>query len=233
MHWKSHKKTCDPEGEKKKRASDKEYLKHFAAQLGVEGKPKVKGTPRSAWSSGFPSEEKKFEWFVDCYRMRVDDDCQWGGIKRGLYAGQVPGAAGTFGRDTPSAGVAADLAVFAKLAALREVVPVLGWDWGAFLARASGLVSTPFSKQDAKAKYGREDVFDVTIGGRSLRYTAEFVYVCAVNAQQPDAAREALARALGGGADAFESAPENVFDDIGGRGVWLTFLRQLHEMRRL
>ena len=33
-----------------------------------------------------------------------------------------------------------------------------------------------FEKADAKDKYGGENIFQVTFGGRSLRFTAEMVY---------------------------------------------------------
>ena len=39
----------------------------------------------ASWAQGL-SQPKKYEWLVDCYRMRVDDDyAMGGGNLRGLY----------------------------------------------------------------------------------------------------------------------------------------------------
>ena len=46
-------------------------------------KPKLKlppTMPMALWSNGLG--ERQYEWLVDCYRMRVDDDCTHGGGKR-------------------------------------------------------------------------------------------------------------------------------------------------------
>lgn len=60
-------------------------------ELGVEGPVRVPenvdaGLEPAAWARAF-SGAKRYEWLVDCYRMRVDDEHVWGGGKmRGLYA---------------------------------------------------------------------------------------------------------------------------------------------------
>jgi hypothetical protein len=40
------------------------------------------GAP-DAWARGLPVDQRH-EWLVDCYRMRVDDECAWRGEQRGL-----------------------------------------------------------------------------------------------------------------------------------------------------
>lgn len=49
-----------------------------------------------------------------------------------------------FGRSTPSAVIATDLLLFAKLAVLREVVPY-EWSWEGFLEVALVHVGQPFA----------------------------------------------------------------------------------------
>ena len=50
----------------------------------------------------------------------------------------------------------------------QGVIPE-GWTWSKFLATAVDLLPYAFEKSDAQEKYGRENVFNVALGGRSLR----------------------------------------------------------------
>ncbi|PNG99355.1 hypothetical protein TSOC_014870, partial [Tetrabaena socialis] len=66
----------------------------------------------AAWAAGLQPAQAA-EWFVDCYRMRVDDDYAWGGCNlHGLYDMEN-------GRDA----IAPDFLVFCKLAVAHGVVP--------------------------------------------------------------------------------------------------------------
>lgn len=118
----------------------------------------------ASWAKGL-SPSKQYEWFVDCYRMRVDDDYAYGGGDvHGLYDPEHDGDS-----------ITADFLHFCKLAVLAHVVPQ-PWDWKACLEKAKKLLGFAFEKSDAQEKYGSENVFSVLMGGRSLRATAEQVY---------------------------------------------------------
>ena len=46
-------------------------------------------TPTSWWCG--LTEKERYEWLVDCYRMRVDDDATWGeGFMHGMILRSVP-----------------------------------------------------------------------------------------------------------------------------------------------
>jgi tetratricopeptide (TPR) repeat protein len=127
-------------------------------------------TPQ-AWAKGL-SKAERHGWFIDCYRMRLDDDFTWGDCYlHGLY-GKSNGQGGS---------ITGDFLGFCKLAVRHGVVPGDGaWSWGEVLRLAGGKDShgraplqCAFEKSDAKEKYGGENIFSAVTGGRSLRATAE------------------------------------------------------------
>jgi len=119
----------------------------------------------AGWAINLP-KKKQYEWFVDCYRMRVDDDYCWGGGNlHGLY-----------NIDGSSAGsVVVDFLLFCRLAVARGAIPSL-WSWSGCLEVAAKLLPYAFEKSDAHKKWGNEDFFSTGMGGRSLRCTAELIY---------------------------------------------------------
>ena len=140
--WPSHKLICN-------RADNPE-----PEGLGESSKPKI---DPSGWAVGLDPKKQR-EWLVDCYRMRLDDDYAWGGDIRGgsLYDQSSPDE------------IVQDFLVFCRLALEQGAIPE-GWNWPKFLATAVDLLPYAFEKSDAKEKYGRENVFTVAMGGRSLR----------------------------------------------------------------
>ena len=118
----------------------------------------------ASWVHGL-NETMRYDWLVDCYRMRIDDSYVYSGDLRGVYD-----------PDHKPASILRDFLVFVKLAAQREVIPKVGWSWEKFFAASKRLVMYAFEKSDAQDKYGEENVFAVLAGGRSLRYTAEIIY---------------------------------------------------------
>ena len=106
------------------------------------------------------------EWFVNCYRMRVDDDYAVGGEVRG----------GTlYDPDHSARSVLLDFVIFCKLAIRNRAVPD-PFDWVEALAVAADLIPYAFEKSDAQEKYGSENFFAPQMGGRSLRYTGATIY---------------------------------------------------------
>lgn len=174
----------------------------------------------SDWARGLPPA-KQAEWLVDCYRMRVDDDYCWGGgYLHGLYD-----------MDTSEEMIAEDFLIFCKLAIQNSVLPA-GWSWAKCLDEAAKLLPYAFEKADAKEKWGRENIFSgMLFGGRSLRYTGEVVYgfSCLSPANwsgEETAGFRSMRSKLKGfkGWQGLVSEGCEVFDDVGGVGLW----KQLH-----
>ena len=130
----------------------------------------------SDWSSGL-TKEKAAEWFVDCFRMRADDDHVWScGNRIGIYYAYTDGNVWETFRQ---------FLLFCRLSKINQVVPDNKiWDWKLVLEKAKELLGFAFEKSDAQEKYGSEHVFSAVLGrGRSLRYTAEYVYGNSVTEQ--------------------------------------------------
>eukprot|EP00960_Hanusia_phi_P026775 746460-Hanusia_phi.AAC.1 len=171
-----------------------------------------------AWAKGLSPKEQR-TWLVDCYRMRADDDYVWGGCNmHGLYhmSGKQP--------------IVEDFLVFCKLAVERQVIPA-EWDWKKFLATAKDLLPYAFEKEDAKDKYGGENVLTAAMGGRSLRFTAEVIYQSSCMSgdmgisdrhsevsELVDCEWKALSK----------PAKASFFDDVGGQKIWVDLFRTMH-----
>ncbi|GIQ81700.1 hypothetical protein KIPB_002700, partial [Kipferlia bialata] len=157
-----------------------EYLESARVKLGnaemikgISGGYMSSGTAvPSAWCVGLTPMEQR-EWLVDCFRMRQYDYFHTANQPRGLYKSKLP-------RETLS-----ELLIFCLLCQGGRVLPT-NWCWEAFLEQAQPVVLTPFSTADATAKYGVEDVAQVFMGGRSLRFTAAVVYCSSVEGWKKD-----------------------------------------------
>lgn len=158
----------------------------------------------AAWAVGMKKAEM-YEWFVDCYRMRIDDMYVWGGgTLNGLY------------NEASGLCIVEDFAVFCRLAVRNNVIPA-GFAWSKATRVAAKLLPFAFEKSDAKEKYGGENVFSSMMGGRSLRLTGEMVYgtSCMVRATSPAAAEEEQAVNHGLELDALTGkAPPLPFRDL-------------------
>jgi hypothetical protein len=123
----------------------------------------------SSWATGL-SQKDQYEWFSNCYQMRCDDDYTWGGCN--LHGPYDPDA-------TPDS-IADDFLIYCILADRASTLPS-GWDWKAFLKAAAGYISYAFEKDDARERWGSENVFQAMMGGRSLRFTGNKIYQSDVN----------------------------------------------------
>jgi len=166
----------------------------------------------SAWSRGL-SKKQQYEWFVDCYRLRLDEEYVYRGDLTGLY--------------NPESGpseIVQSFLVFCKLALHNNVIPD-GWDWSEFLKIASENLNYAFEKSDAQEKYGSENVFAVMTGGRSLRATAEEVYGTPVTSSWDSLSQDS--QQIQDEVDNFfEEEGSNFYDaselfaDVGGPQIW-------------
>ena len=165
------------------------------------------------------------EWFVDCYRMRIDDEYTWKGELR-------PGS--LYDNDHTEDSIVADFLVYCHLAIFVGAVP-LNWDWVQCLDKFGYLIRFAFEKSDAGDKYGRENIFSGLMGGRSLRFTAEIIYgSSAVGGDYNDPSDQVLAtvreleRLYSLVSDGIEWSADNIlFKDVGGFDVWNRLLANL------
>ena len=160
-------------------------------------------------------------WLVDCDRMRVDDDCRWGGCNlHGLYSQCFDND----GQTSKAMAIVTDFLVFMKLAVVNKVIPQ-GFNFQKCLRKAAQLLNFAFEKSDAKDKWGGENVFSTR---PSLRRTAELVYGSSCMVQSSYEANDAAAQQ-----DAMEMAArrflvdKTVCQDVGGQVIWKNLLRNL------
>lgn len=207
--WKNHKPNCT--GPTKKPSKPTPSFTFQQVPPGGLAMPQP-----TSWSQGFPSPNKMYEWFVDCYRMRVDDDYAWGGGN----------CHGIYNPERTKDDVIADLLIFAKLSMKNNVIPQ-DWSWQSFFDQALRLVPYAFEKSDAKEKYGGENVFSAMTGGRSLRLTGEAIYCTSVTSQEESELYEQVYEKV---MKAFDRNPfrnEALFADVGGMQVWKKFKSDL------
>eukprot|EP00914_Ancora_sagittata_P010504 GHVO01020304.1.p1 GENE.GHVO01020304.1~~GHVO01020304.1.p1 ORF type:complete len:227 (-),score=37.46 GHVO01020304.1:66-746(-) len=162
----------------------------------------------NAWSLGL-SNKQKYEWFTDCYRMRVDDLYVWSG-------GQL---VGLYDPDATPLSVVTHFWIFCKMAVNQAVVPK-DWKWKKLMDVAGKDLQFAFEKSDAKDKYGRENVFGPFIGGgRSLRYTALVVSNTSLEDGIGDERQYYQPGVIPGDAEYWT---ENIdrFDNVGGKNIW-------------
>jgi len=189
-----------------------------------------------AWAKG-QSPAEAAEWLVDCCRLRACDVIERGGVHSGIF--------------TPAEilcghSVVWDLLIFSKLAVISGALPK-NWSWPLFFDAAAELMPFAFDRDDARSKYGREDVFYGILGigsGRSLRYTAALIWGFDLASSANDSAEgqrvaadvKAAAPGAGGalkwGVTYAEYKPE-LFDEVGGAAAWVDLERKVGEAVRM
>ena len=157
--------------------------------------------------------EDRYEWLVNCYQMRVDDDYAWGGNLRGLY---------DCSGDPDRRDIARDFFVFCRFAKENGVLPKEGFEWRPLIKRAKKLLGFAFEKSDAKERWGGENVFSA---GPSLRRTAEHVYGVAM-AGEDEQFREKV-RAHEDDFDEGMKRSAGLLEPYGGKGLWAELLRDM------
>ena len=180
----------------------------------------------SSWAKGLDPMAAA-EWFVDCYRMRIDDEYALSGEVR---------SGSLYDSEYTKKSLATDFLVYCHLARFVGAIPVnIGWDWVVCLDKFGHLLNYAFEKSDAGDKYGRENVFSAMMGGRSLRFTAECIYGSSAvagsdgitgNDHRPTLAELARLQSLvDSGMEWNSNNP--LFKDVGGFDVWKRLLSKL------
>ncbi|CAE8686132.1 unnamed protein product [Polarella glacialis] len=145
---------------------------------------------------------EQYEWLVDCYRLRLDDD-HAAGASRGLYAPEA--RKGT---------ILEDWLVFCKLLAARGLAVQV--DWCALLQVAGERLSaSPRSGDEAFAHSGGEMKSPTEDTQHSM---AQEIY--GTHGGLVEIVREEVKRGL-------RNVDPNLFDDFGGVSVWQNLLFSL------
>jgi len=97
----------------------------------------------ASWANGL-SQKDQYEWFSNCYQMRCDDDCAWGGGYLHL----------PYNPDTTLKSIASDFLFFCTLALRAKAVPA-GRDWKAFSRSTTGFIVSAFEKIRFKGSMGQ------------------------------------------------------------------------------
>lgn len=183
------------------------------------------------------------EWFVDCYRMRVDDEAKYLSAFRGFYELEFTPAMLEMSGAPPQVLspkdkafiLVTDFLLFMKLAEKNQVLPKEGFAFQLCLGYfAPSLLLKAFDKEDAKDKWGGENVFSAR---PSLRRSAETVYGLSAMTHYSDQEAQAkgertqaeiknlIQRDLN--KDDIGSSPASLFSGIGGKELWVSLFASL------
>lgn len=168
------------------------------------------------WAEGL-DENERYEWLVDCYRMRVDDDYALGeGIQRGFYD-----------PERTDLKIICDFLIFCKLAVARNMIPEDGWNWKDFIEKAKRSIFISFEK--SKIKYECDNILDVLMGGRSLKYSAKVIYGFSSN--ELNNKKEEIYEKINEEVQSLKLKTisdinnyEDFFKNVGGVEIWAKFL---------
>jgi len=147
------------------------------------------------------SGKRKYAWFIDCYRLRVDDDYAWGGCY--LH--------GVYDQDNASPkNIAKDFMIYCNLAAKKGYIPCM-WDWSQLYDEASKKICYACEKSDIQEDW---DSFTPMM----MRMTAEGIY-------------GGRAGSFGSKHDKawkkFNVKKDETFKDVGGVHNWRMLVRKL------
>ncbi|KNE64928.1 hypothetical protein AMAG_10593 [Allomyces macrogynus ATCC 38327] len=166
--------------------------------------------PPARWTDMTPDEAA--EWFVDCFRLRMDDDAVWAHCKYHNVYFRSPLA------------TVREFLVFCTLAVERDVAPPY-LPWPLVLAKANKMLVFAFEKSDAAEKYGSENVFAELLGGRSLRATGIAIYGFWFSDYEPSTVFEEADCRFPEDASLLDDAAR--FERVGGIHRWKRLLASL------
>ena len=110
----------------------------------------------------------KYDWLIDCYRLRAYNDFYYGSYSHGLYEARQD-----LNNNKYTSIILNDFFLFVMLASKSNCIPCNGWNWLLFYRTAENLIKFPFELSDANSKYGHDNLI---LNGRSLAYTADIIY---------------------------------------------------------
>lgn len=143
----------------------------------------------------------RYEWFVDCYRLRLHEDCATESSSRDLRGLYIPDAK----RDT----VLEDWLVFCRLAAICNALPK-DWSWQGCLEVASQPLCSFWGADEADRNASASKL-------QLMREVANRIYE---DTARHHSAQQAVTSRL-------RATDHSIFDDLGGAAIWHRFLRRL------
>jgi len=141
--------------------------------------------------------------FVDCYRLRLDDDC--GGLEV-----NVPSRRGLYAPSAKRGIILEDWLVFCRLATFRCLLPA-DWSWSVTLDLAAERLCVTLGGDQLRFVAPRRLVW--------LRKSAQVVYA---SDGEVDRIRQEVKHGL-------QTVDPHLFDETGGSGIWRQLLRKLPE----
>ena len=190
-----------------------------------------KNNLQTSWYKSLSFAERH-EWFVDCYRMRTDDDYAWGGGNlHGLYECATSDES-PMGRKVI---VVKDFLIFMKLAVRRGILPSnhSEFSFENCLMKAAQLLGFAFEKSDAQEKWGGENVFSALGGKPSLRLIAELIYGSSCMGgifDESDELYDEVEEEVEDMVDdrKFKNTHGCVFEEVGGKNLWINLHASLN-----
>jgi tetratricopeptide (TPR) repeat protein len=172
-----------------------------------------------SWAFGL-SEEEMYEWLVDCYRLRKDDENVYQESPSGIY------------ESDSNLSILLDFYVFAVLIKIRKIIPS-NFEWTKFIKKAKLLINSTFEQSDASEKYNGENVLSAAHGARSLRFTGSIIYGRGYESvySEKDYLTEVIHNLLDKSEMQFKSDLDKhhyFFNEVGGVALWKDLLSAIN-----
>ena len=161
------------------------------------------------WSEKFRenydwNDTAKYDWFIDVYLLRLDDEFVHRGTERGAYIANISNDQ-----------VARDFWVFCELAVQHKMVPS-DWDWKVFLEHCKDYVAFGREKKDVA------NTWDNVISHREI---GNAIYSSPYEATKGHASETKLVKKAE--AELFFEESEH-FEQIGGLDAWKSLIEGMH-----
>lgn len=223
--------------EKEKFHKDNADKTGFEKVIGSSMK-KPKQFNKNVWYKKVPLDKRE-EWLIDCYRMRVDDDNRWGGGYMHGLAEVTCDESGAYGKDIKGPKmkklvIIKDFIKFIILCVENKCFPLDKNEFNLekMLKLSPNLINKYFTKKCAKEKYGIEDVFDAK---PSLRRQAEYIYKTSIMQDHNIGKEEELNYheqledkiEVAINEKKFENSDNCIFEKIGGKDIWVDIFNKM------
>eukprot|EP00914_Ancora_sagittata_P010403 GHVO01020072.1.p1 GENE.GHVO01020072.1~~GHVO01020072.1.p1 ORF type:complete len:169 (+),score=23.94 GHVO01020072.1:133-639(+) len=154
------------------------------------------------------NDNNQYRWFLDAYRLRINDLNDWAEIKE---------KTGMYDPDRTRISIISHFWTFCTLCRRGSIIPN-DWKWSTFLGMAATDLVEEFTIDTARIRYGHEDHTVSLCRGHPLRFMATLIYNTGVIGPTTPEEVE-LQEALPPPAD-YWTSQLNRFDKVGGLSQW-------------